>query len=510
MNKTVLIAGGGPVGLMLACELALAGAEPIIIERHRQPNTQSWGVAINSAVIELLDQRGIMDNLRSDGLEFPRAQFAHLWLAPEKLSERHPHTFIVPQSQLERRLEEKARQLGTDIRRGQSVVYADENADGITVGINADSGEYSIQSRYLIGCDGVDSTVRNLAGIHFPGEATPFYGLTGDLEFEPGNPILGMLGAHHLPDGLFTLTPTGPGLFRILTGEFGPVPADRNAPVTLDELRARVKQITDRDLGEPKAHWLSRFDYLTRNAARYRSGRIFLAGDAAHVHFPLGGLALSTGLEDAVNLGWKLAADLDGWAPASLLDSYHDERHPAGGRACMATKAQVALLYPADKVAPLREIIAELIQFESVNEYLVKMAGGLDVTYAMDHAGTGTDGRRHPLLGRRLPDVQVTTPTGPTRVTALLHAGRGVLLAPPGDTVIGSVAADWANRIDVVAAEPWPEAHATALLLRPDGRVAWVGQDTADQAELRSAFTAWFGAPGNERGKQASVKLDQL
>lgn len=499
MNKTVLIAGGGPVGLMLACELARAGAETIVIERRRQPNTQSWGVAINSAVVELLDQRGIMDNLRADGLEFPRAQFAHLWLAPDELSERHPHTFIVPQSQLERRLEEKARQLGTDIRRGQSVVCAKENADGITVGINADSGEYSIQSHYLVGCDGVDSTVRNLAGISFPGENSPFYGLTGDLEFEPGNPIVDMLGAHHLPAGLFTLTPTGPGVLRILTGEFGHVPADRHAPVTLDELRSRVKQITGRDLGEPKAHWLSRFDYLTRNASRYRSGRIFLAGDAAHVHFPLGGLALSTGLEDAVNLGWKLAADLGGWAPASLLDSYHDERHPAGAHACMATKAQVALLYPADKIAPLREIIAELIKFKSVNEYLVKMAGGLDVTYPMEHAGSGANGHQHPLLGRRLHDVQITTPTGPTRAATLLHAGRGVLLAPAGDTVIGSVAADWADRIDVVAAEPGPEVNATALLLRSDGRVAWVGLDHTDQAGLRSALTRWFGAPGNER-----------
>jgi 2-polyprenyl-6-methoxyphenol hydroxylase-like FAD-dependent oxidoreductase len=499
MNKTVVIAGGGPIGLMLAYELALADVKPIIIERRQQPNTQSWGVAINPAVIELLDQRGLMDDLRADGLEFPRAQFAHLWLAPEKLNERHPNNFIIPQSRLERRLEEKALKLGAEIRRSERVCRAEETADGISVGVRTDSGEYHIESSYLIGCDGAESTVRSLSGVPFMGEEFPFYGLTGDLAFEPTNPLLGLLGAHHLPDGLFTLTPTGPGQLRILTAEFDSVSADRNAPATREELQEAVKRITGRDLGNPEIRWLSRFDYHAKTASRYRAGRIFLAGDAAHVHFPLGGLALSTGLEDAVNLGWKIAADLNGSAPPALLDSYHDERYPAGERACLATKAQVALLYPLGKVAPLREIVAELIRFDSVNDYLVKMVGGLDVRYAMEYAEIMADDAGHRLLGRKLPDIEVSTPTGPVRAIALLNAGHGVLLVPPSDTVIGAAAAGWADRIDVVTAELPPRAAATSLLLRPDGRVAWSATEVPSLAGLHSALSTWFGAPQGAR-----------
>jgi hypothetical protein len=220
---------------------------------------------------------------------------------------------------------------------------------------------------------------------------------------------------------------------------------------------------------------------------------VFLAGDAAHVHFPLGGQALSTGIEDAVNLGWKLAADVQGWAPKELLDSYHDERHPVGARACMTTRAQVAVMHPLEKVAPLRDVLTELFQFEEVNDYLVKMAAGLDIQYTFEYPGSaGTVA--HPLLGWRLPDIALKTATGVSGVAQALHAGRGVLLDFSGGAAVELDG--WADRVDVVAAEPTTEIDATAVLLRPDGRVAWAhGDDAAGYAGLLAALAMWFGVP---------------
>ncbi|RKS68193.1 2-polyprenyl-6-methoxyphenol hydroxylase-like FAD-dependent oxidoreductase [Actinomadura pelletieri DSM 43383] len=500
MNRNVIIVGAGPAGLMLACELGTAGVETIVLERLPEPRIDSPGMAVNPTVVELLVQRGVMDALRGDGMEFPRAFFAHLGLDPTALKEPREYNYALPQTALERRLEEHAVKLGADVRRGHELVGLDQDDEGVVARVRTATGEESLRCRFLVGCDGPDSTVRRLAGIEFPGTESPFYGLIGELAVS--DELFQRLGPHIHPGGLFTVSPSSPETLRVTTAEFGVEPPDRNAPVTLDELGRRIAEVTGEQvtLGEPR--WLSRWFHVTRHAAAYRDRGVFLAGDAAHVHFPLGGQALSTGLEDAVDLGWKLAAAVHGWAPPALLDTYHAERHPVGARACRTTQAQIPLMHPMAAAEPLRELFAELIRLDQVNEHLVKLVGGMDVRYE-----PGPNAVDHPLVGHRLPDIPIETPDGPTGVAACLRSGRGVLL----DLSRGSMAANgvtgWDDRVDAVTAEPTERIDAAALLLRPDGRVAWATA-TPDGTGLRDALTAWFGAAntGTEPGERASAR----
>ncbi|HEX6526878.1 MAG TPA: FAD-dependent monooxygenase [Streptosporangiaceae bacterium] len=500
MSQPVVIAGGGPVGMMLACELGLEGVETIVMEKLSQPDDHSRGMAINAGVVELLSQRGLMEPLRSEGFEFPLAHFAHLRLDPTRLGGQHPYAFAVPHNRLVRHLEDRAVKLGVNVRRGTEVLGLDQDETGVEVRVRSGEASSSIRGCYLVGCDGAGSTVRDLAQIAFPGTDSPFSGILGDIDVEAGDPLFARLGINQHQAGFFTVGPLGPQILRIATGEFGVQPPDHEAPVGIDELRAAVNRISGADLVTGTPRWLSRWHVATRQAERYRAGRVFLAGDAAHVHFPLGGQALSTGIEDAVNLGWKLAADVNGWAPAELLDSYHAERYPAGTRACMTTRAQEALLHPMDKVTPLREILAELIQFEEVNAYLVSMVGGLDVRYSFRYPGIASETEPHPLMGTRLRDVPLTTAAGDTSVARLLENGRGLLIDFSDGAAPGRMVARWPGRLDHVRAEPVPEIQASALLLRPDGRVAWAGQaDDPDSpaalAHLRAALHSWFGEP---------------
>jgi 2-polyprenyl-6-methoxyphenol hydroxylase-like FAD-dependent oxidoreductase len=490
MSQPVLIAGGGPVGLMLACELGLAGVDTIVLERQDQPSEQSRGMVINAAVVELLAQRGVMDRLRNDGIEFPRAHFAHLWLDPARLPDKHPFAFGVPHSQIERRLEERARELGVDVRRGTEIVSVEQDDDGVVVGVR--TGE-PVRGRYLVGCDGGESTVRALAGFGFPGTDLAFRGILGDVEVESDDPLFALLGAHQHDRGLFAVGPISPNVVRVMTGEFDVDPVGDTVPVTHEELSESFERITGTKLTGGPTRWLSRWNAPTRQAETYRIGRVFLAGDAAHLFFPLGGQALSTGMEDAVNLGWKLAAEINGWAPAGLLDSYHDERHPVGARACLTTRAQVAIMHPMARIQPLRDIIAELSRFDEVNEYFVKMVGGIDVRYPISYPEMDP-ATAHPLLGRRLPQVAVMTEAGETPLDRLLHTGRGLFLEF-ADGARDSELSGWADRVDLVTAKTTPEIDATALLLRPDGRVAWADTAGAGSTHLRTALRTWFGEP---------------
>jgi 2-polyprenyl-6-methoxyphenol hydroxylase-like FAD-dependent oxidoreductase len=488
MSDAVIVVGAGPVGLMLACELGLAGIQVIVVEQRSEPRADSPGAAINSTVVELLEQRGLMDSLRENGFEFPQAHFAHIWLDPTGLRERHEYTFIVPHSELIQRLAEHAGKLSVDIRRGWRIAGISQDDSGVVAEIQSADDSESIRGRYLVGCDGVDSTVRELAGIDFPGTESPFYGVVGDFAVELPGELLDWLGAHQVPLGFCTIGPVGEGVLRIGTGEFGAESPEPDTPVTVDEVKGHMRRLTgvEADLGTPI--WLSRWHHITRQADRYRAGRIFLAGDSAHVHFPLGGQALSTGIEDAVNLGWKIAADIAGWAPADLLDTYHEERHPVGARSCLTTQAQVALMRPMSEVGAIREIFTELVQLPEVNEYLVGMAGGFDVRYPL--AGY------HPLVGRRLPVATIRTATGPRAVTQSLTTGRGTLLdftGAPADL------SGWVDRVDIVQAEPTPDIDVRALLLRPDGRVAWVDDGHAGEP-LNTAMHKWFGAPATRQG----------
>jgi 2-polyprenyl-6-methoxyphenol hydroxylase-like FAD-dependent oxidoreductase len=494
-NQQVLIAGAGPVGLMLACELSLAGIPTVVLERLEQPSGQSRGMAINAAVVELLSQRDLMEPLRDYGFELPHAHFAHISFDPTRLSEQHPYTFAIPHSRVERGLAERAIAQGVDIRQGHEVTGVDQDSTGVVVEVRTAAGQYSLRGSFLVGCDGARSMVRELAGIGFPGTDIPFSGITGDLEIEPDDPLLGRLGVQQCETGFVTVAPAGPSILRFSTGEFGVEACDVQAPVGFDELQATAERISGVPVTTGTPRWLARWDASTRQADRYRSGRVFLAGDAAHVHFPLGGQALSTGVEDAVNLGWKLAADLHGWAPSGLLDTYHEERHPVGARACLTTRAQVALLYRLDSVGPLRDIFAELAKFDAVNQYFVEMAGGLDIRYPL-HNPDQPDAATHPLVGRRLPDISLVTTTEQTTLTSLLRSGRGVLLDMSEGAAAAKAISGWTDRVETVDAKPASEIAATGLLLRPDGRVAWAATEHDDwDRGLRSALRMWFGEP---------------
>nr|5XGV_A Chain A, PyrE3 [Streptomyces rugosporus]5XGV_B Chain B, PyrE3 [Streptomyces rugosporus] len=459
-SDTVIIAGGGPVGLMLACELGLAGVDTVVLERHDAPREPSRGGAINATVVELFTQRGIMESLRDDGFEFRMAHFAHIPLAPERVPGDRAFSFAVPHAQVERRLEERARSLGVRVRRSTEITSVRQTPDGVQV--TTGDGEV-VEGAYLVGCDGSASLVREQAGIPFPGVDPDFHGLWGDIKVEPGAPVLERIGARQYELGLCMVAPIGPDTVRVITGEFDVPSPPADQEVGFDELRAAVARIAGVELdGVPG--WLSRWTATSRQAERYREGRILLAGDAAHTLFPLGGQALGTGIEDAVNLGWKLAATVQGWAPPSLLDSYHEERHAAGARACASTRAQTTIMRSLARVGELRALLTELAGLEEVNAYLVRMVGGID--------------------GSRLPDVPLVTAEGETSVYRLLEAGRGVLL----DLGAGLPAVRH-PQVTYVRAEPTNRLDATAVLLRPDGVVAW----RAPQDGLEAALETWFG-----------------
>jgi 2-polyprenyl-6-methoxyphenol hydroxylase-like FAD-dependent oxidoreductase len=498
MNRAVVIVGAGPVGLLLACELRLHNVETLVLESRLEPSTRPYGMALNAATIELLDQREVMESIRPVGLELPQAHFAGLPLDQAKLPERHSFTLLINQSQLERRLEEHALKLGADVRRGHEFRSLEQDKEGVTVSVATPDGAYTTRCRYLVGCDGSASTVREAAGIDFPGVESPLHGIVGDLDAEPGAEHYVYLGGERCERGTFTLVPIGDGAMRIILCEFDAEPPGRDEDPTRAELETLLQRLTGLELSVGRPRWLARWYNVTRQAQQYRSGAVFLAGDAAHVSFPFNGLAFNTGLEDAMNLGWKLAADLNGRARADLLDTYHTERHPVGARAGSVTRAQVALMHPLQHIAPLREIFQELTQLAEVNEYLVMLTSGLEVRYPPEAEFAPA----HPLVGRRLVNATLRAAVGETTVARLLYPGRGVLLDLSGGDRPAPDVAGWADQVDVVTAEPTDEIPAARVLLRPDGRVAWAlaaeestpaNADLPD-AGLHAALTTWFGA----------------
>ncbi|MEU4119398.1 FAD-dependent monooxygenase [Kitasatospora sp. NPDC028055] len=492
MQHDIVIVGAGPVGLMLACELRLAGAEVVVLDGRPGPEAHAPGVAVNPGVIELLEMRGLMEACRPDGFEFPMAHFAHIWLDPSALADRYPYNFSLPHGRLVHHLVERARTLGADLRFGHRVVGVEQDEYRVETRVEGPAGGQTLLSRHLVGCDGVDSVVRRAAGIAFPGHEEPFHGTVSDFSVTTDSVLRQHLGAREYPAGLLAVSPLGPDTVRVLTAEFGVEPPEGDAAPELAEIQGAVSRLAGVGFADGPPLWSARWSNATRLAERYRAGRVFLAGDAAHRHFPLGGQALSTGLDDAVNLGWKLAADLAGRAPEGLLDSYHDERHPVGARACLTTRAQAALLHP---LTPLREVFAELVRFPDVNEYLVTLVGGTDTRYQLGQAGPDAD----PLLGRRLPGVAAAARAVPGLASAW-EAGRAVLLdlrAGGGDagTDLAGELAGREGLVDFVTAKPLPGVDAEAVLLRPDGRIAWTLPADGDSTGLAAALAALFGEP---------------
>jgi len=483
-THAVVIAGGGPTGLTLAGELALARVDVAIVERREsQDLAGSRAGGLHSRTIELLDQRGIAERFLSQGRAHPVVLFAGVSLDISDFATRHNYVLAIGQERIERILAAWVEELGVPIYRGREVTGFTQDETGVDVEVSAGP---SLRAKYLIGCDGGRSLIRKRAGIDFPGwEPSISYLIAeGEMTDEPA------WGIRHGENGINALGKLEDGK-RVRIVLIEPHLGQGDEP-TLGELREALVAVYGTDFGVHEVTWLSRFTDAARQAASYRERRILLAGDAAHVHSPTGGQGLNIGVQDAVNLGWKLAQVVSGTSSQCLLDTYGAERHPIGARALKNTMAATALNRGDDRTDALREEMSELLKMDEPRKRTAAMLSGLDIHYDL---GTG-----HPLLGRRMPDLDLVTENGARRVFSLLHDARPVLLnlGEPGALAMTA----WANRVRRVDARctgVWElpvcgrVAAPTAVLIRPDGHVAWVGPGT-DQG-LRNALTTWFGPP---------------
>ncbi|MET9885591.1 rifampin monooxygenase [Streptomyces sp. NPDC006430] len=469
----VIIAGAGPTGLMLASELRLHGVHVLVLDKEAEPTGQSRARGLHARSVEVMDQRGLLERFLALGEQFAVGGFfagiGTSW--PERLDTSHSYVLAIPQVVTERLLTEHATELGAEIRRGCELVGLSQDEHGVTAEL-ADGTR--LRSRYLVGCDGGRSTVRKLLGVGFPGEPTRVETLLGEVEvgvpLETMASVVAEVRKTHLRFGTM---PLGDGVYRVIVPAEG-VAEDRTVAPTLEEFKQRLRDFAGTDFGVHSPRWISRFGDATRQAERYRVGRVLLAGDAAHIHPPTGGQGLNLGVQDAFNLGWKLAAEVGGWAPEGLLDSYHTERHPVAADVLDNTRAQMELLSPEPGPRSVRRLLAELMDIEDVNRHLIEKITAIGIRYDF--------GGGHELLGRRLRDIGLKR----GRLYELMHAGRGLLLDQTGRLSV----AGWADRVDHVV-DVSEELDVPAVLLRPDGHVAWVGED---QRDLLGRLPRWFGA----------------
>jgi 2-polyprenyl-6-methoxyphenol hydroxylase-like FAD-dependent oxidoreductase len=481
-EHAVVIAGGGPTGMMLAAELALAEVDVAVVEQrpnHALVGSRAGG--FHSRTIEVLDQRGVADRFLAEGQVAQAATIGATVLDMSDFPTRHPYSLGIWQNHIERIMAAWIAELRVRIYYGCEVKGFAQ--DDTAVDVELSNGQ-SLQAQYLVGCDGGRSVIRKAAGIDFPGWDPTRSNLIAEVEVteEPPRGIrhdaTGIHGLHRLEDGRTV---------RVIVTEqqLGP-----SSEPTLGDLSEALMTVYGTDFGIHSPTWISRFTDMTRQAAAYRAGRVLLAGDSAHVHYPAGGQGLSLGVQDAVNLGWKLAQVVNGTSPESLLDTYQDERHPVAARALQHTMAQGVLQRPDERIQALVDMVSELVIMDEPRKRLVGIISGLDIRYNL--------GEGHPLLGRRMPDLDLVAADGPLRVFTLLHDAKPVLLnlGEPG----GFDMTPWADRVQLIEAEyigRWelPVLGAvtapTAVLIRPDGYVAWVGDGT--DTGLRDALITWFG-----------------
>jgi 3-(3-hydroxy-phenyl)propionate hydroxylase len=496
-KHAVVIAGGGPTGLMLAAELALARIDVAIVERRANqdlPGRRAGG--LHSRTIEVLDQRGVADRFLSQGKVMQVAGFAFNPLDLSDFPTRHNYGLALRQEGIERVLAAWVAQLAVPIYREREVTDFAQDDSGVDILVSgfgdapASSDGNSLRAEYLVGCDGGRSLVRKKAGIDFPGwdPSVSYLIAEVDMADEPA------WGVRHGEKGVNAIGKLEDGKRAALV-LIEPTVMQGDAPSpTLGDLREALIAVYGTDYGVHNVTWLSRFTDATRQAASYRARRVLLAGDAAHVHSPAGGQGLNIGVQDAVNLGWKLAQVVHGTSPESLLDTYQAERHPIGARVLKTTMAQTAINRGDDRTTALRETVSDLLKMDEPRKRYAAMMSGLDIHYDL--------GAGHPLLGRRMPDLDLVTADGPRRVFTLLHQARPVLLNLGDPGALDLASSPWSDRVERVDARyagAWElpvlgtVAAPTAVLIRPDGYVAWTGDGT-DQG-LRDALTTWFGRP---------------
>ena len=477
--------------MMLAAELALAKVDVAVVERrpdHVLVGSRAGG--FHSRTIEALDQRGVADRFLAEGQVAQAATFGTTVLDMSDFPTRHPYSLGIWQNQIERIMAAWIAELPVRIHYGREVTGFAQDDTGVDVELSDDQ---SLRARYLVGCDGGRSVIRKAAGIEFPGWDPTRSNLIAEVETTEEPPP----GIRHDATGVHALNTMEDGrTVRVVVTEqqLGP-----SSEPTLRDLSEALIAVYGTDFGIHDPTWISRFTDMTRQAADYRAGRVLLAGDSAHVHYPAGGQGLSLGVQDAVNLGWKLAQVVHGTSPESLLDTYRDERHPVAARALRHTMAQTALQRRDERMQALVDVVSELASMDEPRKRLAGIVSGLDIHYDL--------GEGHPLLGRRMPDLDLVTADGPLRAFELLHDAKPVLLdlGDPG----GFDIAPWADRVQLIDASyegEWelPVLGAvtapTAVLIRPDGYVAWVGDRT--QLGLPVALTTWFGPPAGAAGRR--------
>jgi len=482
-DTSVVIAGAGPTGLMLAGELTLAGTDVMIVERRATRVIESSRAGgLYARTIEVLDQRGIADRFLAEGQAMQVQGYAYIPLDISDFPTRHNYGLALWQSQFERILAGWVDELGVSVLMGREVTGFSQDATGVDVDLSDGS---ALRGEYLVGCDGGRSTIRKAAGIEFAGFDPSISFIIAEVTMTDQPPV----GLRREGGGIGPVNSReGGNPYRVVLKESR---VDHTADPTLDELRAALIAAYGTDYGAHDPTWISRFTDASRQATSYRAGRVLLAGDATHIHSPHGGQGLNTGVQDAVNLGWKLAQVVAEISPDSLLDTYQAERHPVAARVLQNTMAQVALTTPDDRHDALRVAFAELLAMDEPRKTVAAMLTGLDIHYDLGYG--------HPLVGRRMPDLDVQTADGPTRVYTLLHDARPVLL-----NLVNTQRADigsWADRVRLVDAKHegrWElpglgEVPAPpAVLIRPDGHVAWVGDVT--EPTLVATLSTWFGS----------------
>ncbi|MFJ3704763.1 MULTISPECIES: monooxygenase [unclassified Streptomyces] len=515
MEPDVIVVGAGPTGLMLGCELALAGVQVRIVERRAKATQNSRALTLHPRSMELMDMRGLAPRFLSSGRTVPGWHYANLptHLDFSALDSRHGYTLFLVQARTEALLEERARELGVRIDRGHEVLGLTQDHTSVSVDLRDSAGQVTTErARYVVGCDGGRSAVRQAAGIGFSGTDETLTGILGDFAVTAASPeALGAAKANGV-----LVVPLEGGLTRFVHIDPERMRAPAAEPVTLEEFRDSLTRACGHDCGIAEPRWLSRFGNATRLADRYRSGRVLLAGDAAHIHFPAAGQGLNIGLQDAMNLGWKLAAEINGWAPTGLLDSYEAERRPVGQAVTQDTAVQLLLAeltlvpqYRRPAVA-LRTLLDELLGIQDVNQLLAGRVSALSTAYASPFSDSSDSPEgTHPLVGRRMPDIELSTAAAPsehTRVYELLAPGHFVLIdLAAQDTGRAQPSGNWTPHLTTAYAAS-PEAYenrddlrgVSEILVRPDGHIAWATR-TVDpeirRTERVKALTTWAGSP---------------